>query len=166
MLACPYGIPHYEWDAVAPSVRKCILCYPHLASGRLAAPACVGACPTQATLFGTRDQMLAEGRRRLHSDPGRYLPRIWGERQVGGTAVLYLSDVPLDFLAWSDGRTLGDDPLPERTWAALRLVPFEFFGVGALMGGLAWIVRRRQLLAGMTGEGGHPGPTSEDRHAD
>ncbi len=166
MLACPYGIPHYEWNAVAPSVRKCILCYPHLASGRLAVPACVSACPTQATLFGTREQMLAEARRRLQTDPGRYLPRIWGERQVGGTAVLYLSDVPLDFLAWSDGRTLGDDPLPERTWAALRLVPFEFFGMGTLMGGLAWIIRRRQHLAGRSEEGGHPGASGEDRHAD
>jgi formate dehydrogenase iron-sulfur subunit len=166
MLACPYGIPRYEWDTVAPSVRKCTLCYPHLVSGRLAAPACVTACPTQATIFGTRDALLAEARRRLGAEPGRYLPRIWGERQVGGTAVLYLSDIPLDFLAWADGATLGEDPLPDRTWAALRLVPLEFFGVGALMSGLAWIVRRRRRLAGQRDPGNHRDSKGEDRHAE
>ena len=27
MMACPYGIPRYDWDRPVPYVRKCILCY-------------------------------------------------------------------------------------------------------------------------------------------
>jgi formate dehydrogenase iron-sulfur subunit len=147
MVACPYGIPHYEWNAFAPSVRKCIMCYPSLKSGKISAPACVTACPTQATIFGPRDEMLAEARRRLTAEPAKYLKRIWGEHEVGGTAVLYIADIPLDFLGWQDSRYLDDTPLPEKTWAALRPVPFEFFGVGALMGAVYWIIERRQKLA-------------------
>lgn len=147
MVACPYGIPHYEWNAVAPSVRKCILCYPHLQTGRVAAPACVTACPTNASIFGTRSDLLAEAKRRLAAEPKEYIQRIWGERQVGGTSVLYISEISLDFLGWQDSRYLGPEPLPEKTWAALKLVPFQFFGVGALMGAIYWIIERRRKLA-------------------
>ena len=148
MVACPYGIPRYEWSAVAPTVRKCVLCYPHLTSGRLAVPACVSACPTKAALFGSRGELLSEARRRLAAEPQKYLPQVWGERQVGGSSVLYVSAISLDFLGWQDGRYLGDDPLPEKTWAALKPVPFEFVGVGALMAGIYWIIDRRNKLAG------------------
>jgi hypothetical protein len=58
-----------------------------------------------------------------------------------------ISDVSLDFLAWQDGRTLGEDPLPEKTWAALRLVPYEFAGVGALMTAVYWVIERRRKIA-------------------
>jgi formate dehydrogenase iron-sulfur subunit len=166
MLSCPYGIPHYEWGTLSPSVRKCTLCYPHLTSGRLREPACVTACPTKATIFGTRDEMLAEARSRLAAEPERYIQRIWGETQVGGTLVLYVSAVPLDFLGWQDSRHLNDEPLPEKTWAALKWVPAEFFGMGALMSGVAWIVRRRQRLAGRTGEGADSGSGREEGHAE
>lgn len=27
MMACPYGIPRYDWDQKVPYVRKCILCF-------------------------------------------------------------------------------------------------------------------------------------------
>ena len=27
MMACPYGIPRYDWDEPVPYVRKCILCF-------------------------------------------------------------------------------------------------------------------------------------------
>ena len=30
MMACPFGIPRYEWDSAAPLVQKCIFCYPLL----------------------------------------------------------------------------------------------------------------------------------------
>jgi formate dehydrogenase iron-sulfur subunit len=44
MIACPYGIPRYEWDSPAPLVRKCTLCYDRIAAGQ--EPACVDACPS------------------------------------------------------------------------------------------------------------------------
>jgi formate dehydrogenase iron-sulfur subunit len=152
MVACPYGIPRYEWNAVAPSVRKCILCYSTLASGEVSQPACVAACPTKASIFGTRVEMLAEAKRRLAAEPGRYLQRVWGEKQVGGTSVLYIADISLDFLGWQGSRSLGDEPLPEKTWAALKPVPFEFLGVGVLMGAIYWVIERRRRLAEGNGD--------------
>jgi formate dehydrogenase iron-sulfur subunit len=146
MLACPYGIPHYEWASANPSVRKCILCYPHLKSGRLTEPGCVTACPTKATIFGTRAQMLEEARTRLRAEPSKYIQKVWGETEVGGTSVLYVSDISIDFLAWNRGRQLSDQPLPALTWAALEPVPFEFIGMGAAMGAICWIIERRKRL--------------------
>ena len=67
MMACPYGIPRYEWQAAVPYVRKCILCYDRIAEGRQ--PACTEACPAKATIFGDRDQLLAEARERIGKDP-------------------------------------------------------------------------------------------------
>lgn len=147
MMGCPFGVPHYEWNSLAPSVRKCILCYPHIKSGKIKEPACVTACPTKATIFGTRKEMLAEAQKRLAAEPKKYIQRVWGEKEVGGTSVLYISDISLDFLGWNDSKQLSDEPLPPRTWEALKLVPYEFIGMGALMGGIYWIIERRRQLA-------------------
>ena len=147
MIGCPFGIPHYEWSSLAPSVRKCIMCYDNLKSGKIEAPACVTACPQKATLFGTREAMLAEARKRLLAEPKKYAQKVWGEREVGGTSVLLIADIPLDFLARNQGQSLDDRPLPDMTWAALKAVPFEFIGMGAIMGGIYWIIERRRRLA-------------------
>ncbi len=146
MLGCPYGIPHYQWDSANPSVRKCILCYPHLKSGKVAEPACVTACPTKATIFGEREGMLREARKRLQAEPAKYAQKVWGETEVGGTSVLYIADISLDFLAWNSGKQLTDKPLPALTWDALKPVPFEFIGMGAVMGSIYWIIERRKKL--------------------
>ncbi|HSK10209.1 MAG TPA: 4Fe-4S dicluster domain-containing protein [Vicinamibacterales bacterium] len=148
MMACPFGIPRYEWDSVSPSVRKCVMCYDELRGGRLERPACVTSCPEKATVFGTREEMIAEAERRIAERPDLYLPTIWGLDEVGGTSVLYVSHVDLACLGWREREALGDDPLPERTWDALRKVPYEFFGMGVLMTGVWWIIDRRQRLAG------------------
>lgn len=148
MMACPFGIPRYEWESASPSIRKCVMCYDELKTGRLERPACVTACPSKATVFGTRDEMLAEAERRIAERPDLYQARIWGRDEVGGTSVLYVSHVDLSWLGWRDPASLGDDPLPDRTWEALRKVPYEFFGMGVLMTGVWWVIDRRQRLAG------------------
>jgi formate dehydrogenase iron-sulfur subunit len=144
MMACPFGIPRYEWAAAVPYVRKCTMCFDtRLAQGR--PPACTEACPTQATIFGEREQLLAEARRRLSASPAAYRPRIWGETDVGGTCVLYVSPVDLDFLAL--GNNPGQTALPRLTLTAMSAVPPAFVGMGALMGSLYWIIERRNRLA-------------------
>lgn len=146
MMACPYGIPRYEWERVAPKVSKCILCHPRLLEGKQ--PACTEACPYGATIFGTRADMLAEAHRRIAAHPERYAPagspKVYGEHEVGGTSVLYLSSIPLDFLGWAPN--LGDEPLPVLTWAALSKVPPTVLGVAGLMTGIYWIIGRRVQL--------------------
>ncbi len=146
MMACPFGIPRYEWESKAPVVRKCIMCHGRIKEGKQ--PACTEACPYGATVFGTREEMLAEARRRIAENPGRYYPkdkpRIYGETEVGGTCVLYLSDISLDFLGW--GPELGDKPLPALTWAALAKVPPMVLGVAALMSGIYAVIGRRMKI--------------------
>ncbi|MDP8228295.1 MAG: 4Fe-4S dicluster domain-containing protein [Candidatus Electryoneaceae bacterium] len=140
MIACPYGIPRYDWDQPVPYVRKCILCADYIARGE--EPACTTACPVGATIFGDRDELLEIARRRIQGSPGKYFDdRIWGEKEVGGSQVLYLSDIDLSFLTY--GGNLGDKPLPERTATAMHAVPYAFVGMGSLMAGLSWLIGRR-----------------------
>jgi formate dehydrogenase iron-sulfur subunit len=146
MMACPYGIPRYEWDSLNPSVRKCVMCHQKMMAGELDAPACVTACPAEATTFGTREEMLAEAHRRIEAEPDRYLDHVWGEREVGGSSVLYVSDIDLTFLGW-DPNGLSHEPLPALTWSALTKVPYEFVGMGALMSGIWWVIERRRRRA-------------------
>lgn len=143
MMACPYGIPRYDWQATVPYVRKCDMCAERIKDG--GEPACVEACPEKATIFGRRDELLEEAHRRISADSGKYLPKVYGETEIGGTSVLYVSDIPLDFLAWKPD--LGDEPLPDLTLAALSKVPPLLLGVGGLMAGIFWITGRRMRLA-------------------
>lgn len=143
MVACPYGIPCYTWEAPIPYIRKCDMCYDRVKDG--GQPACVEICPQKATIFGQRDALIAEAHRRIKDNPGRYIDKVVGETEIGGTSVIYISDIPLDFLAFSPD--LGDEPLPKLTWAALSKVPPLVMGVGAVMTGVWWIVGRRMKLA-------------------
>jgi formate dehydrogenase iron-sulfur subunit len=143
MMACPYGIPRYDWDQTVPYVRKCILCYDRIRDG--GQPACTEACPTKATIFGDRDRLLEEAHRRIRENPGKYVARVWGEEEVGGTSVLYISNQDLSFL--THGHRLGQTPMPSRTAAAMEAVPFVFSGVVAAMAGLNWIIGRRQKVS-------------------
>jgi hypothetical protein len=59
-------------------------------------------------------------------------------------SVLYVSDVPLDFLWYQNDA--GDEPLPELTWAAINKVPPVAIGVMALMAGTYWIIERRMKM--------------------
>lgn len=141
MVACPFEVPRYDWASATPTVRKCNMCAPRLAAGRL--PACVEACPQKATIFGERDELLAEAHRRIQARARPYVDRVYGETDVGGTSVIMISSVPLDFLA---AGMVSSQPLPELTWAALSKVPPLALGVGGLMAGVFWITGRRMKL--------------------
>jgi formate dehydrogenase iron-sulfur subunit len=142
MMACPFGIPRYDWDKTVPHVEKCILCYDRIKIGQQ--PACTEACPTGATIFGDRDELLNVAHKKIKENPKGYIDRVWGEHEVGGTSVLYLSDIDLDFLTYPT--IPGDKPLPKETAAAMESVPFAFVGMGGAMLGLNWLIRRRMKL--------------------
>ena len=139
MMACPFGIPRYEWESPAPLVQKCTLCYGRLEHGLL--PACVETCPEGVLTFGERSELLAIANQRLQEAAHIYLPKIYGAYEVGGTAVMYISHVPLDFLGYHGAPE--DEPRPELTWAWLSKVPAISIGVAGLMTGLFWIIERR-----------------------
>lgn len=143
MMACPYGIPRYEWDEPVPYVKKCILCYPRLLEDKQ--PACTEACPTGATIFGDWDDLVKEAHSRIKSDPERYIHQVWGEKEIGGTAVLYISDIDLSFLSY--GKELGTRPVPKATETAMVSVLPAFFGMGAIMTGLHLFTERKNRIA-------------------
>jgi Ni/Fe-hydrogenase subunit HybB-like protein len=87
-IACPFGVPRFEWDTPAPELRKCELCPDRRARGE--EPVCVEACRRGALTFGTREAMLEEARNRVAAGPDRYEERIYGEVDGGGTSVLHL----------------------------------------------------------------------------
>ena len=148
MMACPFDIPRYLWSEPIPYVRKCIMCYDLIKNGKLDQPACTKACPEKATIFGGRDELLSIAHKRIKDNPGKYISKVYGEKEVGGTSVLYISDIELDFLGWK--KDLGQKPLPENTWMHLKKVPWLFGGVGVLMGGIWWVIERRIKLQGST----------------
>jgi len=143
MLSCPFGIPRYEWDSPRPRVQKCVMCFEkRLAEGRQ--PACTEACPTGATTFGDRDQLLREAHRRIAEEPGRYVDHVYGETEAGGTSVLYLSGVPFEEIGFATG--IADEAYPKLTWEILSKLPSVVGVGGAALLGIWWITGRRDTL--------------------
>ena len=141
MIACPFGVPKFEWSKILPLVRKCTGCYARVREGLV--PACAKTCPT-AIVYGSRKDMIHEARRRLQARPDFYFPKIYGLDEAGGTSVLYLSALPFSELGFKKVTTR---PLPEYTWQALRFVPGIFLSMGALLTFTSWFMHRKERLA-------------------
>jgi formate dehydrogenase iron-sulfur subunit len=158
--ACPWGVPTAEWDSLAPKIQKCTHCadrsdqpLPLARNGQplspeenkryqenIVVPACVKACPADCLRFGDREEMLQEARQRISSHPDKYVDRIYGEKEAGGTSVLYLSAVPFGKLGFPD---VGDKAYPAPTKLALGAVPPAVLMLGALLGGVYSFFKRR-----------------------
>ena len=158
--ACPWGVPTAEWDSLAPKIQKCTHCadradqpIPFTRNGQaltdeenkryrhnIVEPACVKACPAEALLFGTRDDMLQEARNRISDHPEKYVDHIYGEKEAGGTSVLYLSSVPFGKLGFPD---VGNNSYPGFSRLAMHAVPPAVLAVGALLGGIYAFLKRR-----------------------
>lgn len=120
MYSCPFDVPKFEYESPIPKIQKCNLCYDRYVMGKI--PACVEVCPTEALIFGTRRELLLEAKKRIAENPDRYIPHIYGEKEVGGTSYLYLAKVPFDQLGFRTD--LENKPLPEYTTGFLYSVPF------------------------------------------
>lgn len=143
MVACPFGVPKYEWSKVLPRVQKCTMCADRVAEGK--PTACAEACPTGATKFGDRDELIKEAEQRLHDNPGKYVNHLYGLTEVGGTSVLMLSSVPFEEFGFP--AELTRDPLPLLTYRVLSRIP-DFVPLGGIMlGGVWWITHRREEVA-------------------
>lgn len=141
MQACPFNVPQYEWDnSITPRVRKCDLCRDRVTAGL--PTACAAVCPTGATKFGERAELIAEARDRIRNNPGRYVDHIYGLTEVGGTSILLLSDVTFDTLGYRTDLLL--EPLPNLTWKVLHKLPTVVGVGGVLMSGIWWITKRRE----------------------
>jgi formate dehydrogenase iron-sulfur subunit len=147
IVACPFQVPAYEYgNALTPQIRKCTLCHQtRLTSGQM--PACVQSCPMEVMTFGKRSELLGLARARLQEHPGRYVPHVYGEHEVGGTSWLYLASVPFREIGLPK---LGTHPIPGYTEPIQHAV-FKWFlpplGVYATLGGIWWCMSGRKKAA-------------------
>lgn len=173
MVGCPYNVPQYDYDDPFGEINKCEMCnqkgVERIDNGLMTG--CAEACPTGATLFGTREQLLAEAKKRLAAKPGEtynyprgdlakpdsyhekeipdYKQHIWGEKEAGGTNVLHISSVPFD--------KLGMPPLEERSAASVaETVQHSLYSYLALpaiaLTGLSYVVNKNMDVEDEGGE--------------
>jgi formate dehydrogenase iron-sulfur subunit len=161
MVACPFGIPTYEWDKWSPWIKKCTFCADRQegndAEGSCE-PACESACPTRALqFFEKRDDAIAEARRRMEVSPDRYYKdedgnhHIYGEHEAGGTGWMYIfpsSVSPGDM----DMPDVTDEPVPRNARKAMGTLPYYAIGVIGLMAAIYWVTKRRQKATAGAGE--------------
>ncbi len=166
MVGCPYNVPQYEFDEAYGQIQKCQMCnqqgVERVNNGQLTG--CAEVCPTGATLFGTRKELLAEAKRRMTLKEGdtynyprgdvskpynhhekavpEYKQHIWGEKEAGGTNVLHISSVSFD--------KLGMPPLEERSHASIsESVQHGLYNYLALpaiaLAGLTYVVKKNEV---------------------
>jgi formate dehydrogenase iron-sulfur subunit len=138
--ACPFSVPRVNWDnGITPVINKCWLCYDRVREE--GEPACAGACPTGALHFGRREELLLDAHAKIATNPDRYIDHIFGESEVGGTAMLYLSDVPFEQLGFRTD--LPTTAPPEQTEKIVTKLPFVLTGMTAFLTGAAVYTHRK-----------------------
>jgi Fe-S-cluster-containing dehydrogenase component len=159
-MACPFNVPKFEWKSAAPKIVKCELCRHRSVGASLSkdggfsrypkgnGPACCEVCPREAVIYGTREELLAEARRRMKERPEAYVPKIYGETDGGGTQVLYLSHVPFDKIGLP---SLSDRAVPDVQRTIQHgiyqgfVAPIALYGV---LGAVLWRNRRKSAVDG------------------
>jgi len=142
-MACPFGVPKYQWDKPIPIVGKCVLCAPRIAAGQ--PTACAQVCPTGATLFGERDALIREAHARIAREPKRYVDHVYGLDEAGGTSVLLLAGVPFPQLGLP--ANLPREPMPLLTWKVLSHLPDVVAVAAVFLFGVHWITKRRVYVS-------------------
>jgi formate dehydrogenase iron-sulfur subunit len=141
MTACPFGVPAYSYEsAFEPKIVKCTFCLPRIKQGKI--PACAASCPAGALTFGKRSDLIDLARRKIESEPGRYINHIYGEREAGGTSWMYISGVPFGDLGFPTN--LPNEPLIDETKGFLAAVPTVLVVWPALFGMCYSALRHRE----------------------
>jgi formate dehydrogenase iron-sulfur subunit len=143
MQACPFEVLRYEWGSLTPRIQKCRMCHDLVAAG--GQTACAEACPTGATLFGNRDELVREAQKRIADNPGQYVNDIYGLHEAGGTSVLFLSAIP--FAELSFPMNVPKEPIPELSWKVLSQIPKYVVAASVVLFGIHWITARRTEVA-------------------
>lgn len=136
---CPFNVPKFEWAKAAPKIVKCELCKERLAEGKQ--PACTEVCPRKAVIFGKYTDLLDEAHLRLKSNPGKYVNKVYGERELGGTQVLYLSHVDFEKIGF---RFKQDESVPHLQQTVSHGIYKGFVGPVALYGLLGAVLFRNR----------------------
>jgi len=126
------------------------MCPDRLAAGKQTA--CAEICPTGATKFGERDDLIAEARDRIRQNPSNYKPRIYGLNEVGGTSVLLIANTDFENYGYPASAKIGETPMPEYTGRVMQRIP-DFVPLWTLvLGGVYWVTHRRDEVAAAEAE--------------
>ncbi len=145
-------MPQFEWHKAIPSIKKCTLCSEsRLSKGQ--PTACSTACPADAIVFGKRTELIKLARKRIEAEPARYLDHIYGEKEVGGTNVLYLTKPKVAFA--SLGLQDFDYKAVSGLTESIQHRIFQYFippiAVYSILGGIMAYNQRRKKEAGKLG---------------
>jgi formate dehydrogenase iron-sulfur subunit len=138
VTGCPFDVPRYQEKTR--KMSKCTLCVDRTTVGL--EPACVKACPTGCLQFGTKDDMVALGERRVAQlqENGFLGAALYDPPGVGGTGVITVlahGDHPDWYGLPRDPRV----PLAVRFWKRV-LRPLGMVSIlGAVLGALAHFAR-------------------------
>jgi len=162
VLSCPFSVPQFEYNTPFPQIHKCQFCAHLQAKGQL--PACCDVCPTGASLFGDARELREEAKRRLAAKPGEsyqfprgrlggdrpgheatiahYQNHLYGEKELGGTQVIYLAAVPFDKLGLPT-------PVPDQSYAVIsegiqHTLYQGMLAPATLLGGLMFLAHRNR----------------------
>ncbi len=118
---CPFDVPRLTSNILTGIAKmdKCTFCttpgLDRIAEGW--EPACVKTCPPKALIYGDRNKLVAEGRKRVAAleAKGYSNAYFYGDTEVGGTHVMYVLDdhpavyglqadpkIPAVAIAWQD----------------------------------------------------------------
>ena len=164
-MACPFNVPKFEFDKAVPKIVKCELCRHRIQGAALEktadgfsrypaghGPACCEVCPRGAVIYGRRDELLEEARRRIAESPGKYFEeRTYGETEAGGTQVVYLSHVPFERIGLP---SFPDQGVPTVAYTVQESIYKGFIAPVALYGVLAAVMLRNRKRG--AGEGEEP----------
>ncbi len=147
-IACPYSVPKFEWSKAFPLIVKCELCR-HRADEKkagplsVANPACCEVCPREAVIYGRREDLLAEAKRRIASDSKRYQGEVYGEKDGGGTQVLYLAGAGVTFQQLGLPQ-LGEESMAHFSESVSHAPYLHGFTPVALYAAAAFVIRRNK----------------------
>ena len=146
MAACPFQVPTFDYEkAIQPNIHKCDFCFERTKEGML--PACVEICPVEAITYGRRRHLVELAEKRMELYPDRYVNKIYGFTEVGGTSWMYLASRDFEEL---DFPKLGDKPAPGVSESIQHGI-FAYFvppiALYALLGGIMWIAKNKDNKA-------------------
>ncbi len=145
MVACPFQVPTFEYKkAIEPKIMKCDFCWNRTKDGLL--PACVEICPMEVMTYGPRSEIIKLARERLRLYPERYKNHIYGEKEVEGTAWVYLASKDM----WELGLPHLKEKAAPGVSESIQHGIFAYFvppvALYSLLGGIMWLTKKRQDL--------------------
>ncbi|MCL2475101.1 MAG: 4Fe-4S dicluster domain-containing protein [Chloroflexi bacterium] len=144
--ACPFQIPKFQYDSNWGKIEKCNFCWNRIGSKEAGndlnmQPACATTCPVGAIKFGQRADLIEEAYDRIRHNPERYVSYVYGEHEVGGTAVVYLMSVDYEKLGFP---TVGKEMYPQWTHEFLARIPVEVAAIICLLLAI-WYWRKTRI---------------------